>query len=255
MITLQNFKFGLNFILSPPVCIVCNQFIELKVKNENNEKFDKYGYYDDNLCKSCYLNIPMIFDYDEIKIDISQNKSKDLGYIDDYYSLVDSNKNRDYFNLVYELKYQKRKIIAKTIGQLLVPLVDKIHKINQYDYLICVPIHNARKRERGFNQSELICEELINHVDIKLNFDLVLRSMNNVSQTSLSTTERMINIKNAFSTNEKNKNSINQIEVKNIKKVLLLDDVLTTGFTVNSIAKKVKNLGIEKVDVVTFIRS
>lgn len=249
MSILQNFKSGLNFILSPPVCVVCNQFIEQKFNIYKNDNFEV------NLCKSCYLNMPLIFDYDDVKIEINQNRSKDLSFVDDYYCLIDSNKNKDYFNLVYELKYQKRKIIAKTIGQLLVPLVEKIHNINKYDYLICVPIHKARKRERGFNQSELICEELIKHIDIKLNLDLIMRSLNTVSQTRLSYTERILNINNAFSTNDKNKNTISIGESTKIKKVLLLDDVLTTGFTVNSIAKKVKNLGIEKVDVVTFIRS
>lgn len=249
MINLQSFKSGFNFILSPPVCVVCNQFIEQFIENKDTKALNKY--YDDNLCKSCYLNMPLIYDYDNIKIEISKNKSKDLDYIDDYYSLVDSNINKDYFKLVYELKYHKRKIIAETIGQLLLPLVDKIHNFNNYDCLICVPIHNARLRERGFNQSELICKELVKHIDIKLNLDLVLRSLNSISQTSLSNTERMININNAFSTNQE-KITNNEL---NIKKVLLLDDVLTTGFTVNSIAKKIKNLGIEKVDVVTFIRS
>ncbi len=111
------------------------------------------------------------------------------------------------------------------------------------DVIIPVPMHNRRLRERGYDQALLLSRELAQQlksfVNLPVNRFLIFRNKATKSQQKLRAVERRKNIKNAF--------SLRTIPVH--RHVALVDDVVTTGETVNEIARLLKKHGVQQIDV------
>ena len=108
------------------------------------------------------------------------------------------------------------------------------------DALIPVPLHPKRRRERGYNQAELIAEELARLTGIPVEKKLLLRTVHTQPQRRLSAKERKNNLKNAFQMSKK---------IVQLEKVLLIDDIYTTGSTVDAAAEVLMSAGVKKVYV------
>ncbi|MGN1319320.1 MAG: ComF family protein [Lachnospirales bacterium] len=108
----------------------------------------------------------------------------------------------------------------------------------KYDIITCVPLHRKAQRIRGYNQSELIAKKLAKFMGYKYNRTLK-KVINTKKQSSLNAKERTKNIKNAFKC---------CYDVKG-KNILLIDDVMTTGSTLNECSRILKNAGASRVDV------
>lgn len=253
-------KNTLNYILSPKVCLVCKGLIEnnnlLENPFINNPDPNRQTQIQNYICNKCYYNLPLNLNINDTKIEILKNISINDLYIDNFYALIDNKLDDRYIQIIYELKYSKRQNIAELIGELMAPMLIKNKDNNEnnenYDYLIPVPIHNARLRFRGFNQAELIANQISKITKIPVNI-LIDRKINNQTQTKLTQIERKLNISNVFKATNQIENLKPQ-ELQN-KNALIIDDVLTTGATVNSIAKELKNIGFNKIDVATFIKA
>ncbi len=100
-----------------------------------------------------------------------------------------------------------------------------------------VPLHGKKLKERGFNQAKLLAKELSKRSKIKLLDRLLYRTVYTPSQSKLSKEERKINIDGVFKVNLKYKNLIQG------SKVLLIDDIITTGSTTAECAKELKRIG------------
>ncbi len=103
----------------------------------------------------------------------------------------------------------------------------------------CIPLHKHKYNSRGFNQSELLMDYVGKNFQIRCYSDLLIRTKNNVTQTKLNYKERRENVRNIFSINPK----FNIEEIKG-KKVVIFDDVITTGSTLNSAAEVLVAKGI-----------
>lgn len=131
--------------------------------------------------------------------------------------------------LIHLLKYQRALTLAKYFAASL-----NISLKNQsYDLITCVPLHAMKEKERGYNQSGLLAQHLAPLLKIKFSADLVFRTKNTVSQTTLDREARLSNVQDAFQCKTKLTG----------KKVLLVDDVITTGSTLNSCALVLKQNG------------
>lgn len=97
--------------------------------------------------------------------------------------------------------------------------------------IVPVPLHTTRTRERGYNQAELLGKELSVELNIPLVSDALIRVRATPSQTKLPSEERATNVKDAFVVNKQ------RIELIKDKTILLVDDVLTTGATLNECAR------------------
>jgi ComF family protein len=97
------------------------------------------------------------------------------------------------------------------------------------DIIVPVPLHRKRKRRRGYNQAEIIARHLGELTGIQVNTKLVFRNMYTNPQKSLDNKERIRNLQNAF--------QMGKMEVEG-KHILLIDDIYTTGSTIDAIAKK-----------------
>lgn len=135
------------------------------------------------------------------------------------------NKESRYRNLFHELKYKGQDLIGTEMGRLFglelqgTPFagVDMIHP---------VPLHPDKLRKRGYNQSALIAKGIAEILNIPVMSDLVIRTTETQTQTRKSRYDRWENVRNAF--------QINYPEALCNKHVLLVDDVITTGATVEA---------------------
>jgi len=108
------------------------------------------------------------------------------------------------------------------------------------DYVCPLPLHKNKLAKRGFNQSEILCRFLTKKLNIKPFYEL-RRIKNTEAQAELTRKERLENVKNAFHC-DKDLQS---------KRILLIDDVLTTGATLEQASKVLKRCGAKQVFVAT----
>jgi competence protein ComFC len=141
--------------------------------------------------------------------------------------------------LIHLLKYERRLSLAVYFAESLVKCFPRLlHE--GYHFLLPVPLYKARKRERGYNQSETVCRFLSPLIQTPYHKKILIRTRNTKSQTNLNKAQRVKNVDNAFLCNFSLENA----------NILLLDDVITTGSTVNACASALLNAGAKKVDVV-----
>lgn len=146
-------------------------------------------------------------------------------------------------NLVLDFKYKSKTYLCKYIAQI---MKEKLEiECVESDYILFVPLHKKRLKRRGFNQSEKIAKELSNLTNIPV-LDCISRVKNTKKLYSLNKKERQKELKNCFSA----KDNINLI--KN-KKVILIDDIFTTGSTVNEISKVLKLHSINSICIFTLL--
>jgi competence protein ComFC len=155
-------------------------------------------------------------------------------------------KNKAVHEIIRILKYNFVSDLAKPLAEL---THDEIKNQNLNDYfsqftIIPVPLHKRRLNWRGFNQSELLAKELQNKLNSKLDLTLVQRIKYTTPQIDLNLEQRKTNITNAFES---------KTEIAG-QKFLIVDDVVTTGATINEIAKLLKKLGATEVWGITAAR-
>jgi len=149
--------------------------------------------------------------------------------------------------LIHRFKYGKKIHLSRPLGLLTATALDDFHLSLAADYLVPVPLHRRRLRERGFNQSQLIGRVLAKSWEIPLSVHNLRRIRWTPPQTGLSAAERERNIKGAF--------SVARPDRFTGKRLILVDDVYTTGSTVIECAKTLRHYGAKEVYVVTVARS
>ena len=135
-------------------------------------------------------------------------------------------------DLVHGLKYQRQLAYARLLAELFIKSECHAQEA-KVDALIAVPTHRFRRRERGFNQAERLAENLGKILGVPVLKKVASRVKATPSQTGLSLSKRKQNLQGAFNITELNLNAYN--------KVALVDDVITTGATMNALAKKLHN--------------
>ena len=145
--------------------------------------------------------------------------------------------------LVLSLKYYGNTYMSRYIAQV---MRDKLEfEQLSADYIIPVPLHKKRMRTRGFNQAEKIASYLSEYTNIQL-IDCVKRNRNTKRLYALNKFQREKELKNAFEVKDGSEEIIG-------KRIILIDDIFTTGTTVNEISKKLKIYGVEEIIVLTFL--
>jgi ComF family protein len=139
-------------------------------------------------------------------------------------------------------KFHGKQRLAKPLGELMVAFAEQELECDRYDLVVPVPLHPVRERERGYNQARLLAEEIIGLFPRAEVLDLLRRIRpTRVQSTIRDPRERRKNIEGAFAMDE------NLPPAKG--HVLLIDDVVTTGYTVAENATVLLDAGAESVDV------
>ncbi len=149
----------------------------------------------------------------------------------------------DVIGLVHQLKFGEKISHAKAIGEML--LKQLLLTGEKPDCLLPVSLHKSRMRHRGFNQSIEISRIIARRLAIPIELDAVVRHRSTVTQTGLNAKQRQKNIRGAFSV----------VEALNYKHVLIIDDVMTTGATVNELAIVLKKNEVQRVGVLSIARA
>ena len=149
---------------------------------------------------------------------------------------------------LHQLKFQNKKRLAQPMGVLMVQyLSQSMHlDLKQIDVLVPVPLHPNRLKQRGFNQAHLIALSIHQYYGIKIE-NALLRVVDTKPQFDLDRKERFNNVKGAFAINKTN-------TIFN-KKVLLIDDIYTTGATIAECANTLKVAGAKRTDILTLARA
>jgi len=157
---------------------------------------------------------------------------KSLGTFDDHYK-----------KLIHRFKYDRKIPLGKRLAQCLGKVVAQDEDFTNCDLIIPVPLHRARHRERGFNQSEVLAEGVSQAIDLPLAKQILKRKKNTRDQTYLNAQQRTENVRDAF--------VVTQPEKINNKAVILIDDVITTGATLNECARMLEETGAKIIFAVT----
>ncbi len=123
--------------------------------------------------------------------------------------------------------------------RLVEPFGDKIKSLKA-DALLPIPLHPSREYSRGYNQSLLLAEQLAKLLDLSVSHDLIVRTEKRKPQQSLSPTKRAANIKGVYS-----HTSVDT----DIARVLIVDDIVTTGLTVKEAIKTLETIDVKTVGV------
>ncbi len=150
--------------------------------------------------------------------------------------------------LVHAMKYEAKPSMARLLARGICERIDLNSHASLSDAVLApVPMHPRRRRERGYNQSELLAKEMAVTWTLPLNTQALRRARDTVQQALLSAEERHSNVKGAF--------AINPPDVFRNKHVLLIDDVLTTGSTANACAEALRYAGAIRISVLAVARA
>jgi len=214
-------------------------------------------------------SLDLILDREKIVKDLKDLKFAEIYKILDGHIRRNSNhfyvfsyKNPKVKDLVWQLKFNSNKFPARIFGEALANVVSYFWKeiidkkitgqlSDRKIILIPIPIHRKRRAERGYNQTEWICEELIKNLPSKIrgqiNYDksILLRGKYTPKQSWVNRKERIKNIIGVFKIKKKNLHRLK------LAKIILLDDVYTTGATMKEARRKLLACGVRNVYFIT----
>lgn len=210
-------------ILFPNLCVNC-----LKSEPFQGEQF----------CLSCLSKIPFIEDQKAVEASLIGKKSlpKDLS---SQFALMYYYKKSISQNILHEIKYKDNPRLAQALGE---ELARRYLKRWPKDaILVPVPLHPKRRYKRGYNQAKKIAEGISKVTQLPIDDRIIKRVLNNTSQTQKSLEERKELLKDTYAIRKK----------VNYEKVILVDDVVTTGATISACYNLLKSIDIGEVHLAT----
>ncbi|MBQ7077509.1 MAG: ComF family protein [Lachnospiraceae bacterium] len=141
-------------------------------------------------------------------------------------------------NAMYDLKYANKRDNAYAFACLMVKRFGKYIKALDIEAIVPIPIHEKRLKQRGYNQAGVIADHMGKALDIKVLHDYLIREQDTMPQKELNDQERKNNMKNAFKVVQND---------KKFGRILLIDDIYTTGSTLSYAARALKCAGVKDV--------
>ncbi len=148
--------------------------------------------------------------------------------------------------IILDYKFNEKSYTYLTFTKFILKNKNVFEKIKSYDTIIPVPISKKRYKERGYNQSYLIAKEIAKNTDLEILNNCLIKTKNIIEQSKLNKEERKINIQGVYEIK-------NSALIKN-KKILLIDDIYTTGSTVNECSKILNKEETNKIGVLTIAK-
>ena len=237
------FGFLFNMIL-PPRCIKCG-----KILSERNglcaECFAEINFISEPYCYRCGHPFPADsgakFNAKQICGNCARDK-KPLFFMQRSAFLYDEHSK----NLILDFKFHDKTVSAEVLANMLFSAGKDIWAENP-DFLLPVPLHTKRLRKRRYNQSALLCKYLSAKTLVPADYFSLVRTVNTIPQVMLKGNQRMKNLKGAF--------AVKNPEKLKDKSVVLVDDVKTTGSTLNECAKALKKAGVKHIYALTLAQT
>lgn len=219
-------------------CVLCGSVIDRTRKYELCDNcIEKFLWITNNNCQKCGKILVQDYIGDFCPDCLEREHYFDRGFTCATYSLYER-------NLILEYKKRDKSYIGRILGEI---LYDRIVIENlSVDVIIEVPIHFKKLKSRGYNQAEIMTRDLAQRLGLPYKPRVIKRKRETVSMKKLGVWERIANMTDAFEVEMRN---VNWVKGKN---VLLVDDIYTTGATVDMCSKALKDAGAETVYVLTF---
>jgi len=218
-----------NFVslLYPELCVICGEPLM------ENEKF---------FCFACFLKLPRTHYHlipenqaiERLAGKVSLEKASAYFYY---------NKGGIAQKLIAEIKYRGNRNLGEWIGRYLAEDMIPSGFFQGIDYLLPVPLHRSKEKKRGFNQAEKIAEGIAQATKIPVETCNVFRAKANTSQTNKGVFDRWRNTQNLF--------TLKDPKLFEGKHILLIDDVLTTGATLEALAQSLLKSEDVKISILT----
>lgn len=217
----------------PRRCAICGEIVIPKGNYVHERCREKLSYIKDPCCVKCGKSV----------------ESEEVEYCFDC-SKKNYHYKKGYSVFLYEafikqsivaFKYQGKKEYADFyVDEIIKQYKLKIKAIRP-DVIIPVPIHHAKRLERGFNQAEIIAQGIGKALKLPVDTELLIRNKNTLPQKELNDKERLKNLQQAFRINPKKKSKVP------LNTVLLVDDIYTTGSTIEACTNILNDYGIKTV--------
>jgi len=218
-----------NFVslLYPDLCVICGEPLV------ENEKF---------FCFACYLKLPRT-NYHLIPENQAIERLAGKVSLEKASSYFYYNKGGIAQKLIAEIKYKGNRNLGEWIGIHLAKDMISSGFFQGIDFVVPVPLHRSKEKKRGFNQAERIAQGISQTTKIPLETNNVFRKKANTSQTKKGVFDRWKNTLNLF--------QLRDPDLFKEKHILLIDDVLTTGSTLEAVAQSLlKSQGV-KISILT----
>jgi len=223
---LQNFLQDFVNLFYPRSCLLCGSPL-----------------YSDNkyLCTKCMLDMP-VTNFHNRENSLTDHLFWGKINLEFAYSYLYFYKGSKYRNLIHMLKYKNKPGIGVFLGELYASELLKNEQVLSADFIVPVPLHPKKQRMRGYNQSEKFAEGLSNILKIPVG-NFLKRKVFTETQTKKTKEERWENVKDVFEVSDCNK-------LKN-KHIVVVDDIITTGATVEACLNALKKCEGIKLSVLT----
>ena len=215
-------------LIYPPMCGICGKL---------NDNF---------LCPKCQkiLENEAVFGIDKYKKMEIEKNLEERKYFDEHLYIFEY--EGIIRRIILKYKFQDKAYLYKTFVNFLLKNENFFEFIKKYDTIIPVPISRKRRAMRGYNQSELIVKEIANFTNLKEESDCLFKIKNVIEQSKLNKEERQKNIQGVYEL--RNKEKLYK------KKILLVDDIYTTGSTVNECSKVLRGAKPKQIGIFTIAK-
>jgi ComF family protein len=214
-------------ILFPDLCVIC----------ENPLTFNE-----EILCTYCRVDLPFTHFSSESN-NIAERAFYGRVKIEAVTSLLFFRKKGKTQRLIHQLKYKNQQKIGYLIGMMLADEIKNSHRFNQIDGIIIVPMHHKKQQIRGYNQVSTFGKTLSTELNVPFLENILIKSSATKSQTIKSRIQRFQDFEGKF-----HLNNVTSLENKHI---LLVDDVITTGATLESCCIELHKTNNLKISIAT----
>ena len=239
---LKNVLTGLADIIFPSRCVVCGIVLS---NNERiricSECLSRTGFVKAPICSCCGLPFVNYEGTNHLCGECTSSKQ--------YFSVARSvgKFEEPLLDVIHQFKYKGKIAVGETLGRLMAEFEYDSFSIEGYSLILPVPLHQRRLKERGFNQSVILAREIAMRYSIHLDFGTLKRTIHTKPQTGLGKKQRSTNVKGVFEVTDSGR--------IDGERVVLIDDVYTTGSTVRECARVLVKSGVEEVAVLTLARA
>lgn len=192
------------------------------------------------ICTSCRISLPRI-KTDSILNDTLKDKFAHMPEVEGVAAFLLFTKKGKVQKLLHALKYKGHSEVGTELGFMFGQEMAEREILPEAELILSVPLHKKRISKRGYNQSDLLAKGFSHATQIPWSGNTLIRSKNTTSQTGKTKRERRENVKDVFIVNE----------ILSLKKVIIIDDVLTTGATIEACVEALKAAGCETFYILT----